>query len=131
MSDMTPDAAISRLGQIAIVVHDVDRATAFYRDVLGLRYLFSAGSLAFFDCGGVRLMLTRPERPEDDHPGSILYFSVPDIARAHARMKTHDVHFVDEPHVIARLPGHDLWMTFFRDTEQNLLALMSEVTRAS
>src|SRR5437899_2007347 len=85
---------ISRLGQIAINAHDVDRATAFYQDVLGLKFLFKAGpGLAFFDCGGVRLMLTRPEKPELDHPGSILYFSVPDIRAAHARMKENSVRF--------------------------------------
>jgi hypothetical protein len=68
-----------------------------------------------------------PEKPEFDHPSSILYFTVPDIAAAHREMLAKDVRFEDEPHVIARMPGHDLWMTFFRDSEQNLLALMSEV----
>jgi methylmalonyl-CoA/ethylmalonyl-CoA epimerase len=86
---MTTPAAIgiTRIGQIAIQVYDPARATAFYRDVLGLPFLFSAGNLVFFDCGGVRLMLDRAEKPEFDHPGSILYFTVPDIAEAHRRMK--------------------------------------------
>ena len=98
--------------------------------MLGLKLLFKAGpGLAFFDCGGVRLMVTRPEKPEFDHPGSILYFAVPDIRTAHARMKNKGVHFEDEPHLIARMPDHDLWMVFFRDTEGNLMGLMSEVRK--
>jgi methylmalonyl-CoA/ethylmalonyl-CoA epimerase len=85
--------------------------------------------LAFFDCGGVRLMLDRAEKPEFDHPSSVLYFSVPDIHGAYGKLKEGGVHFEDEPHVIAKMPTHDLWMTFFRDSEGNLLALMSEVAR--
>ncbi len=122
--------AISRLGQIAINVHDVDRATAFYRDILGLPLLFTAGNLAFFDCGGVRLMLNRPEKPEFDHPGSVLYFTVPDIVSAHRQMLSAGVHFEDKPHLIARMPTHDLWMMFFRDPEGNLLALMCEMPQS-
>ncbi len=121
---------ISRLGQVAIRVHDVERATAFYRDVLGLHLLFTAGKLAFFDCGGVRLMLEVPEKPEFDRPGSILYFAVPDIITAYQQMKAQNVRFEAEPHLIAKMPDHDLWMTFFHDSEENLLALMSEVRRA-
>ena len=74
-------------------------------------------------------MLDRPEKPEFDHASSILYFTVPDIKTAYSRMKASGVRFEDEPHLIARLPDHDLWMTFFRDTEDNVLALMSEVKR--
>ena len=122
---------ISRVGQIAINARDIDRATAFYRDKLRLPLLFTAGKLAFFDCGGVRLMLDVAEKPEFDHPSSILYFSVPDIAAAHRQMLASGVRFEDEPHVIAKMSDHDLWMTFFRDSEQNLLALMSEVLHAA
>jgi len=124
------NVGISRLGQVQIRAHDVKRATMFYQDVLGLKLLFEAPpGLAFFDCGGVRLMIDRPEKPEFDHPSSILYFAVPDIQAAHAQLKQSGVHFEDEPHVIARMPDHDLWMTFFRDPEDNLMALMSEVAR--
>jgi methylmalonyl-CoA/ethylmalonyl-CoA epimerase len=130
MNAVTPNIGITRLGQVAINVHDLDRAIAFYRDKLGLPLLFTAGKLAFFDCGGVRLMLSPPEKPEFDHPASILYFSVPDIAAAHRQMLAAGAHFEDEPHLIARMPTHDLWMVFFRDSEQNLLGLMSEVPRA-
>lgn len=122
---------ITGLGQIAVNVKDVERAAAFYQDVLGLKLLFKAPpGLAFFDCGGVRLMLDRAEKPEFDHLSSILYFSVPDIQGTFAKLKENGVRFEDEPHVIARMPAHDLWMTFFRDSEGNLMALMSEVARA-
>lgn len=123
---------ITRLGQIQMRAHDVERAAAFYENILGLKLLFKAPpNLAFFDCGGVRLMIDKPEKPEFDHPGSILYFAVPDIRAAYARMKENSVRFEDEPHMIARMPTHDLWMTFFRDSEDNLLALMSEVKKES
>ena len=127
----TTDIGISRIGQISVNVHDLERATAFYRDTLGLPLLFTASGMAFFNCSGVRLMLGRAEKPEFDHPGSVLYFAVPDIQAAHQKMMASGTQFVDAPHVVARMPDHDLWMTFFHDTEQNLLALMSEVPRAS
>ena len=120
---------ISRLGQVSVNVHDLDRAIAFYRDTLGLTPLFTTGNLGFFNCGGVRLMLSPPEKPEFDHPGSVLYFVVEDIKAAHNQLAAKNVNFEQEPHLIARLPDHDLWMAFFRDTEGNLLALMSEVRR--
>jgi methylmalonyl-CoA/ethylmalonyl-CoA epimerase len=123
--------ALSRIGQIAINAHDVDRATAFYCDVLGLPHLFRAGQLSFFDCGGVRLMLDKAEKPEFDHPSSIIYFQVGDIQAAHRRFKDAGAKFEDEPHIIAQMPKCDLWMTFFRDSEGNLLALMSEVPRSA
>jgi catechol 2,3-dioxygenase-like lactoylglutathione lyase family enzyme len=130
MSTATLGIGISRVGQIGINVHDVDRAVSFYRDSLGLRLLFIAGGMGFFDCGGLRLMLSRPEKPEFDHPSSVLYFTVPDIQAAYRELIGKGVHFEGEPHLIARMPDHDLWMAFFRDSEENLLALMSEVRRA-
>jgi len=130
MSIASVNVGISRLGQIQVRAHDVERAATFYQEVLGLKLLFKAPpGLAFFDCGGVRLMIDRPEKPEFDHPSSILYFAVPDIQAAHAQLKQSGVRFEDEPHMIARMPDHDLWMTFFRDSEDNLMALMSEVAR--
>ncbi len=122
--------SVTRLGQIQLRAHDVDRAAKFYSEVVGLKLLFKAPpNLAFLDCGGVRLMIGKPEKPEFDHPASILYFAVPDIHSAHAKMKELGAHFEDQPHLIAKMPDHDLWMTFFRDTEGNLMALMSEVKR--
>lgn len=130
MTSTDTSIGITSLGQIQIPTHDVERAAAFYENVLGLKLLFKAlPGLAFFDCGGVRLMLDRPEKPEFDHPSSILYFAVPDIQNAYSAMKEKGVKFEDEPHLIARMPNHDLWMTFFRDSEGNLLGLMSEVKR--
>jgi methylmalonyl-CoA/ethylmalonyl-CoA epimerase len=117
--------ALNSIGQIAILVKDVQRATSFYRDKLGIKYLFAAGNIAFFDCGGIRLMLDKAEKPEMGT--SIIYFKVADIDQAHLQMKSRGVEFVDEPHLIAKLPDHDLWMTFFRDSEGNLLSMMSEV----
>ena len=130
MSIATVKVGISRLGQIQIRAQDVERAAKFYEDVVGLKLLFKAPpGLAFFDCGGVRMMIDHPEKPEFDHPSSILYLAVPDIQAAHAQLKQSGVRFEDEPHLIARMPDHDLWMTFFRDSEDNLMALMSEVAR--
>jgi catechol 2,3-dioxygenase-like lactoylglutathione lyase family enzyme len=119
---------LSRIGQIAVTAHDVDRATAFYRDTLGMKLLFQAPpQLSFFDCDGVRLMLSRPSEEEFDHPSSVLYFRVEDIRRAHEELSRKGVAFRDAPHLVAKLPDHELWMTFFKDSEGNTLALMSEV----
>ena len=110
-----------------MVVKDVPRAVAFYRDTLGMRFLFQAPpALAFFDCGGIRLMLTVPEEKEFDHPGSILYFKVDDLDAVYADLKGKGVDFRDAPHLIAKMPDHELWMAFFRDGEGNTLALMNE-----
>lgn len=127
MSTTIAGIGISRLGQVSVNVHNLERAVSFYRDSLGLPLLFTTGSLGFFNCGGVRLMLSPPEKPEFDHPGSVLYFMVEDIKAAHQQLAAKNVQFEAEPHLIAKLPDHDLWMAFFRDTEGNLLALMSEV----
>ena len=130
MSATATGIGITRLGQIAVNAKDVERAAAFYEDKLGLKLLFKAPpGLAFFDCGGVRLMLSGAEKPELDHPSSILYFAVPDIQKAHSKLKEGGVHLEDEPHLIARMPAYDLWMTHFHDSEGNMLALMSEVAR--
>ena len=125
-----PTLSLSRIGQIAIVVHDVERATAYYRDVLGMRFLFEYPGLAFFDCDGVRIMLSRPEKKEFDHPSSVLYFRVADIQAAYTTLRERKVEFVDEPHVVARMPDYDLWMCFFRDPDENVFALMAEARRA-
>lgn len=118
---------IINIGQIAVNATDIPRALAFYRDTLGMRLLFEAPpKMAFFDCAGVRLMLSLPETPEYDHPGSVLYFRVDDIDQAYAQLKERGVTFQGKPHLIARMPDHELWMTFFKDSEGNTLALMAE-----
>lgn len=123
----TQDFGLSQLGQIAIVAKDTPRMAEFYRDKLGMKFLFNAGRLAFLDCGGIRIMLTPPEKPEHDHAASILYFKVPNIQAAHQALTGRGVKFEDMPHLVAKLPDHDLWMCFFRDPENNLFGLMSEV----
>lgn len=118
---------LSTIGQIAMPVKDLARAVAFYRDQLGVRFLFQAPpGLAFFDCGGVRLMLSAPENGDFAQTGSVLYFAVDDMDRAYEDLAARGVAFDGGPHLIARLPDHELWMAFFRDTEGNTLALMHE-----
>lgn len=119
------DLSQSRIGQIAIVCKDVARATAFYRDALGIRFLFSAGpTLSFFDCGGVRLMLSRAEGAATGT--SVLYYFVADIEGSTTALAAKGVQFIGEPHLIARMPDHDLWLAEFRDSEDNVCALMEE-----
>jgi len=119
--------SVGPIGQISMRARDIDRATAFYSQTLDLKMLFRAGDLSFFDCGGVRLMLSKPEKAEFDHPGSVLYFKVPDINASYRELSARGVEFLGEPHLIARMPDHELWMAFFNDSEGNTLALMSEV----
>jgi methylmalonyl-CoA/ethylmalonyl-CoA epimerase len=119
--------ALSRIGQISMTAKDLDRGIQFYRDTLGLTFLFTAPpKMAFFDCGGVRLLLGVPEDSRFDHPGSILYFAVDDIRQQHAALAAKGVTFRAEPHLVARLADRELWLAFFDDSEGNTLALMSE-----
>jgi predicted enzyme related to lactoylglutathione lyase len=118
---------ITDVGQVAVNVSDVARATAFYRDVLGLPFLFEIPNAAFFQCGPVRLMLGVAEKPEFQHPSSILYYRVADIHAAYDALKAAGARTEGEPHLLAKMETYDLWMLFFRDTEDNYLALMSEV----
>ncbi len=122
--------SLSEIGQISVNVHDFDRAVAFYKDTLGIKHLFTVpGRMAFFDCGSVRLMLAIPERPDLDHPSSILYFKVPDIEQAHEGLVSRKVHFETKPMLVAPMATHDLWLAEFRDSENNVLALMCEKPR--
>jgi len=116
---------IHGIGQIAIRVHDVDRAAAFYQEKLGLPELFRAPGMAFFDCDGTRLMLTLPSRADFDHPSSILYFRVSGIHPAAEKLAKRGVDFEREPHKVAEMSDHDLWLAFFRDSEGNLMAISS------
>jgi methylmalonyl-CoA/ethylmalonyl-CoA epimerase len=117
---------LGQIGQIAVTVSDVERAVAFYRDVLGMRFLFQFPNLAFFDCGGVRLMLTLPEGTAVGG-NSVIYYKVDEIERAADLLASRGVTFEAKPHLIAKMPDHELWMAFFRDPDGNLLALMCEV----
>ena len=119
------------IGQIAINVRDVPTAVAFYRDVLGMMFLFELPTMGFFECGGIRLMLSKAESPEFDHCASLIYYKVDDIQQTFESLSQQGVEFISPPRLVAPMPDHDLWMAFFRDPDQNSLALMSEVRRDS
>jgi methylmalonyl-CoA/ethylmalonyl-CoA epimerase len=126
----TNEFGLSVIGQIAVNAHDIDRATAFYRDQLGMRLLFSvAPTMAFFDCDGIRLMLSLPDKAEFDHASSIIYFNVEDIQHATKTLKERGVQFEEDPVFVANMGTYDLWMASFRDSENNLLALQSNVAK--
>jgi methylmalonyl-CoA/ethylmalonyl-CoA epimerase len=119
-------AGLSRIRQIALVVRDLPAAIAFYRDRLGMRFLFQAPpGLAFFDCDGIWLMLSTPEK-DFDKPGSVIYFEVADIDATHRGLAEKGVEFIDAPHLIADMGSYELWMAFFRDPDGNALALRAE-----
>jgi methylmalonyl-CoA/ethylmalonyl-CoA epimerase len=117
---------LSTIGQIALAVSQLERAVAFYRDALGMRQLFQAPKMCFFDLNGLRLMISEGESPGAGH-SSVLYFRVANIEEASKALEGRGVAFERTPHLVARMPDHDLWMAFFRDPDHNLLALMSEV----
>lgn len=121
--------ALGPLGQIALTVADLAAATEFYRERLGLPFLFAAPNLAFFDCGGVRLMLATPERGEAVAQGATLYFTVGDIHAAHRALAERGVPFVDAPHLIADMGSYELWMAFFHDPDAHLLGIMAELPK--
>ena len=121
---------LSEIRQIAVNAHDIDRAVAFYRDKLGMKHLFSVPpKMAFFDCDGIMLMLSLPEKPEFDHASSIIYFSVDDIQEATKILTERGVEFREQPTFVADMGTYELWMAFFSDSENNLLALRSEVAK--
>ena len=124
-----PQFHLDQITQISINAHDLKRAEAFYRDALGIKHLFTVPNMAFFDCGGIRLMLAIPTSKEFDHPSSILYFKVSDIQAAYQKLQAQGVHFVNQPFVVAQMPTHDLWLVEFKDSEGNVLSLMSEMPR--
>ena len=122
---------LSRIGQIAVIAKDFDRAVSFYRDTLQMKFLFTAPptappKLAFFDCDGVRLLVDVPEDKEFANRSSVIYFAVDDIQQMYQTLMSRGVVFRDGPHLIARLADREVWMAFFDDTEGNTLALMAE-----
>ncbi|HVQ36809.1 MAG TPA: VOC family protein [Pyrinomonadaceae bacterium] len=125
---MPNEFGLSAIAQIAVNVHDIDRAVEFYRDKLGMKLLFTAPpGLAFFDCDGIRLMLSPPAKPEFNHPSSIIYFKVADIQEATRILTERGVQFEEQPAFVANMGAYDLWLAAFRDSENNMLAMMSEV----
>lgn len=120
-----PELRLNKISQIAVNVSDIEAAVTFYRDTLGMKFLFQVPGLAFFDCDGVRLLLD--ELAGWQHPSSILYYKVDDIQRAYQTLDQQGVEFKEKPHMAAKMPDHELWMAFFEDPSGNLLALMSEI----
>ena len=130
MTAATQPFGLSAIGQIFVRAKDLDRAVRFYRDTLGMSFLFQAPpQMAFFQCGGTSVMLGVPEKPEFDHPASTIYYLVPDIAAAHATLRGRAVEFISEPHLVHRAPEYELWLAEFRDSEGNVLALMARKPR--
>ncbi|MFD0673332.1 VOC family protein [Cohnella sp. GCM10027633] len=119
--------AVRGISQVSVPVHDVSAAVSFYRDVLGLPLLFSQSNMALLDAGGIRLLLSIPEKPEFDHPGSTLYFKVDSIEDAYRALVAAEAECVGKPHKVAEFGGFAVWMAFFYDPDRNLHALTSEV----
>src|SRR5688500_12981393 len=123
---------LDKIGQLALHADDLNRAVAFYRDTLGMRFLFQAPNLAFFDCGGIRLMLNAVrEESIPERLSSLIYYKVEDLNATYETLVSRGVSFHSKPHLIAKMPDHDLWMAFFRDSEDNLVGLMSEIRSES
>ena len=125
--------ALERIRQIAVPVRDVKEAARFYRDTLGLRHLFDAPpALSFFDCGGIQLMLAGPEAQGKDgdqqHP--VLFYDVSDIRKEHAKIKSSGATSIEEPRVIARMSGREIWVSSVSDGQGNVVSLMSDVPEA-
>lgn len=115
------------INQIGIPVKDINRAVLFYKDLLELPLLFNTDTMAFFDCDGIRLMLSLPEKKQFTNASSVLYFQVDDITQSYNQMKEKGISFIDKPHAIAKMNAKETWMVFFNDTEGNTHALTSEV----
>src|SRR4051794_32357901 len=126
----TGGVGITDVGQVSVNAHDVQRALGFYRDVLGLPLLFEIPNAAFFQAGSVRLYVAKAEKPEFDHAASVIYYRVVDIQASFAAITAAGARAEGEPRLLARMPDHELWMAFFRDSEGNLAALMSEVRQS-
>jgi methylmalonyl-CoA/ethylmalonyl-CoA epimerase len=126
VSESENSVQLNDIGQIALTVRDLGRAKDFYQNTLGMRFLFDAGTMAFFQCGGIRLMIGLSEEAVSVG-GTILYFKVSDIQKVHATLIEEGVVFLQPPHLVARMPDHELWIAFLKDPEGNTLGLMSEV----
>jgi methylmalonyl-CoA/ethylmalonyl-CoA epimerase len=129
MSEPENSVQLNDIGQIGLTVRDLGRGKDFYRQTLGMKFLFDAGTMAFFQCGGIRLMIGLAEDTVAIG-GTILYFRVKEIERVHRVLTDRGVEFIQPPHLVARMPDHELWMAFLKDTEGNTLGLMSEVRAA-
>jgi methylmalonyl-CoA/ethylmalonyl-CoA epimerase len=126
MSEFENSIQLNDIGQIALTVRDLRRAKGFYQNTLGMKFLFDTGTMAFFQCGAIRLMIGLSEEAVPIG-GTILYFNVSDIQKVHGVLMEKNVVFVQPPHLVARMPDHELWIAFLKDPEGNTLGLMSEV----
>ena len=131
MATVAPaNPGLSSIAQILVNAKDLERAIAFYRDTLGMKFLFQAPpNMAFFDCGGIRILVGIADRQEIDHPASVIYYKVGDIQASYELLVSRGVEFIVKPHLVAPMPAYDLWLADFRDSEGNILALLSEVAR--
>ncbi|MDJ0757437.1 MAG: VOC family protein [Ardenticatenaceae bacterium] len=115
------------IGQISVPVHNLEKATHFYQNVLGLNLVFEVpGAMSFFECGGIRLVLSVPASPEFDHPSSLIYYRVNDIDQAAKTLTSKQVEFLQDPHIVGRMGDKEVWMAFFKDPDGNVLAIMEE-----
>jgi methylmalonyl-CoA/ethylmalonyl-CoA epimerase len=119
--------SIKGITQLSIRVQDVATAIKFYNESLGLPLLYSESTMALLDCNGIRLLLGIPEKPEYDHPSSIVYFQVENIQEAYESLSANGVEFTGKPHKIAEFNGFAVWMVFFKDPDHNVHALTCEV----
>ncbi|WP_342547897.1 VOC family protein [Paenibacillus sp. FSL P2-0089] len=124
---MNSEFQIKGIGQISIRVHDMEAATRFYQDTLGLKLLFQIPNMTFLECNGIQMVLSIAEDPRFDHPSSVFYFQVDDIQASYETLAGRNVNFLDKPHKVAEMGQTATWMTFFQDPDQNVHALMSEV----
>lgn len=119
-----------QIKQIAVAVADLETSKRFYGDLLGLKQVYEVpGQMVFFDLAGIWLMLSRPEGEFGARPGSTLYFAVDDIQAAYAQLRVRGLNFIDEPHRIADMGSYELWMSFFRDPDNTVLAIRAEVAK--
>jgi len=122
--------ASAKIGQLLIPVGNLEKGVAYYRDVLGLPFMFSAPpQMAFFNCGGVRLLVGVMPTGQEAQRGSTIYFQVTDIHAVYSTLQDKDVSFKAAPHLVQRTPQSELWLAEFMDPDGNQLALMSEITR--
>jgi methylmalonyl-CoA/ethylmalonyl-CoA epimerase len=120
---------LDRIGQIATTVRDLSRSKGFYQNTLGMKFLFEAGAMCFFQCGEIRFAIGVSEQTVS-LGGTILYFKVEDIHKTHALLMEQGVVFLQTPHLVAKMPDHDLWIAFLKDPDENVIGMMSEIPRA-
>ncbi|PYS25753.1 MAG: glyoxalase [Acidobacteria bacterium] len=124
-----PKMNLSKIAQISVRAKDLQRATAFYRDTLELKIIVSTPVISIAECGGVFLLISKAETPELDHPSSVIYFDVDDIQKTTADLSSRNVKIDDKPHIVGQLGNQDVWVAIFRDSEDNLVGLISRTPR--